>query len=490
MHILRRASTLALLALWGTLFFDHSIVIADTGEQLSTLKDQKSVAVTIYNTDLALVKDMRHVPLASGDFNLAWRDVSAHMHPETALLRSVTNPGSVTVAEQNFNFDLLTPQSLLNKYVGQTVSIVKINPVTGVESKESAVVLAAGNGVVLKMADRIETGMPGRITFEKVPGNLRDRPTLVIAGVHSGLAMQELELSYLTGGLSWKADYVAELNDTDDQLDLSGWVTLTNTSGASFPNARLQLVAGDINRVQQEFSAPMTLRAKIAADASAMPMREESLMEYHLYGLDRLTTIAENQTKQVALLNASGVPARKELVLAGSDYYYASSYGDLGQKLKVSVFVQFDNKASARLGMPLPKGTIRVYKRDKAGNAQFAGEDHIDHTAKNETVRIKLGNSFDVTAGKKQTDFKQSSTGNNDINRFESAYEITLKNAKKEPATVIVQEPIPGDWKMVDENQPHSKPASNTAVWKVDVPAEGTTTLKYRVQVRYYRSGP
>nr|WP_240142374.1 DUF4139 domain-containing protein [Nitrosomonas oligotropha] len=461
------------------------MAMAGADERLSTLNDQKVVAVTIYNSDLALVKDVRNVSLANGDFNLAWRDVSALMRPETALLRSVSNPGSITIAEQNFNFDLLTPQSLLNKYVGQTVSIVKINPATGVESKESALVLAAAEGVVLKMADRIETGLPGRITFENVPGNLRDRPTLVIEGTHHGHTAQALELSYLTSGLAWKADYVAELNDADDQLDLSGWVTLTNTSGTRYVNAKLQLVAGDINRVQQEFAAPVAMRAKMAADSVAEPMRQESLMEYHLYNLDRLTTIAENQTKQVALLNVSGVPARKELVLAGSDYYYASGYGDLGQKLKVSVFMQFDNKESARLGMPLPKGILRAYKRDKAGNAQFVGEDRIDHTPKNEIVRVKLGQSFDVTADKKQTDFKQLSTGNNGINRFESAYEITLKNAKKEMATITVQEPIPGDWKIIEESQPHHKPASNTAVWQVAVPAESAVTLKYRVQVRF-----
>jgi len=487
MYPTRRTCNQALLTICSLFFFSNAMVMAaDAVEQLSTLKEQKSVAVTIYNDDLALIKDLRQVTLVNGDFNLAWRDVSAQMRPETALLRSITNPGSVEVLEQNFNFDLLTPQSLLNKYIGQTVSVVKSNPATGVESKENAIVLAASNGVVLKLADRIETGMPGRITFDNVPSNLRDRPTLVIGGDNSGKATQDLELSYLTGGISWKADYVAELNDKDDQLDLSSWVTLTNTSGTSYPNAKLQLVAGDINRVQREFAAPKALRAKTMADSATAPMREEALMEYHLYSLDRLTTIAENQTKQVALLNASGVPANKELVLAGSDYYYAASYGDLGQKMKVDVFVQFDNKESARLGMPLPKGIIRVYKRDKTGNAQFVGEDHIDHTAKNETVRLKLGKSFDVTADKKQTEFKQLSTGGtNSINRFESAYEITLKNAKKEVATVVVQEPIPGDWKMVDESQPHSKPASNTAMWKVDVPAEGTSTLKYRVHVKY-----
>jgi hypothetical protein len=468
--------------------FGYAATVVAGSEQLSTLKDQKSVAVTIYNNDLALIKDVRNLFLINGDFNLAWRDVSGLMRPETASLRSITHPGSIAIVEQNFNFDLLTPQSLLNKYVGQMVSVVKINPATGVESRESAVVLSAGDGVVLKMADRIETGLPGRITFENVPGNLRDRPTLVIEGSHKGQAAEELELSYLTGGLSWKADYVAELNDADNRLDLSAWVTLTNTSGTRYANAKLQLVAGDIHRVQQEFAAPVAQRAKMAAAAVAEPMRQESLMDYHLYTLDRLTTIAENQTKQVALLNAAGVPARKELVLMGSDYYYASSYGDLGQKLKVNVWVQFDNSEPARLGIPLPKGILRAYKRDKAGNAQFVGEDQIDHTPKNESVRVKLGQSFDVTANKRQTDFKQLSTGNtgnSGTNRFESAYETALKNARKETATVMVQEPIPGDWKIVEESHPHDKPASNTAIWKVDIPAEGSATLKYRVQVKY-----
>ena len=481
----------ALLIVGCTLLLGKNLAMAGNDEQLSTLNDQKSVAVTIYNNDLALIKDVRNLSLANGDFNLAWRDVSALIRPETAALRSITHPGSIAVVEQNFNFDLLTPQSLLNKYVGQMVTIVKVNPATGVESRESALVLATSDGVVLKMADRIETGLPGRITFENVPGNLRDRPTLVIDGSHTGTAVEELELSYLTGGLSWKADYVAELNDAENQLDLSAWVTLTNTSGTRYANAKLQLVAGDVHRVQREFAAPVAQRAKLAAAAMAEPMRQESLMDYHLYTLARLTTIAENQTKQVALLNAAGVPARKELVLMGSDYYYASSYGDLGQKMTVNVWLQFDNKTSSRLGMPLPKGILRAYKRDKDGNAQFVGEDQIDHTPKNEAVRVQLGQSFDVTANKKQIDFKQLSAGNSGnpgnsgANRFESAYEITLNNAKKESVTVKVQEPIPGDWKIVEESHQHDKPASNTALWKVDVPAEGSATLKYRVQVKF-----
>lgn len=456
------------------------------GELRSTLQDQQSVAVTIYNEDLALVKDQRRIALGSGENALAFRDVSAGMRPETALLRSLTSPGKLSVIEQNFDFDLLTPGKLLEKYVGKAVSVVRTNPASGNDSTEQALVLSANEGVVLKIGNRIETGMPGRIVYPDVPENLRDRPTLVMSLHNGGAAQQEVELSYLTGGLAWKADYVAELNAADDKLDLSGWVTLTNTSGATYRNAKLQLVAGDVNRVQDEMRYAVRLeKAAMPMAAAAPSMAEESLLEYHLYTLDRPTTIAENQTKQVALLNAAGVPARKELLLRGANYYYGSSYGDLGQKMKVAVFVEFDNKEASRLGMPLPKGVIRVYKKDGAGNAQFVGEDRIDHTPKNEKVRLKLGESFDVTADKKQTDFKRLPNPAKGNSMFESAFEIVLKNAKKDDVVVKVQEPIPGDWKILEESHKHSKAASNTAIWSVKVPAEGSVKLSYRVQVRY-----
>lgn len=456
-------------------------------ERRSTLADQQSVAVTIYNSDLALVKEVRKLKLDSGLNLLAMREVSARMRPETAQLRSLSHPGAFTLLEQNFDFDLLTPQKLLEKYVGRSVRIAKTHPTTGAETLVDALVLSANNGVVLKVGDRIETGIPGRIVYDSVPENLRDRPTLVMQLHNSKAAEQQLELSYLSGGLNWKADYVAELNADDSGLDLAGWVTLTNESGTSYPNARLQLVAGDVNRVQDE----MRLAAKrghIAMEvAAAAPadMAQEQLFEYHLYTLGRPTTIADNQTKQVALLSAAGVPARKELVFAGNDYYYRSSVGELGQKMKIGVFVEFENRESAQLGMPLPAGTVRVYKKDKAGNAQFVGEDRIEHTPKNEKVRLKLGNAFDITADKKQTDFKKRTSTDKYHYAFESAYEIVLKNAKNEAVTVTVQEPVPGDWKMLEENFQHDKAAAGTALWRIKVPAEGSTTLRYRVLVRY-----
>ncbi len=462
------------------------VLSIESDEMRSSLSDQQSVAVTIYNNNLALVKDQRKVKLVNGLNNLALRDVSAQIRPETALLRSLSHAGSFSTLEQNFDFDLLTPQKLLEKYVGKHVNVVRVNPANGAETTEQATVLSANNGVVMKIGNRIETGIPGRIVYDDVPANLRDRPTLVTKLDSKTAAEQTVELSYLTGGLGWKADYVAELNPKEDSIDLSGWVTLTNTSGATYSNAKLQLVAGDVNRVENNYPRALEMRKSVGmvADAAA-PMAEESLLEYHLYSLDHPTSIAENQTKQVALLSASNVPARKELVLRGSDYYYGSSYGDLGQKLKVGVFVEFDNKEAAKLGIPLPKGIMRMYKKDSQGNAQFVGEDNIDHTPKNETVRLKLGESFDVTADKKQTDFKTLPRPAKGNSMFESAYEIVLKNAKKERTTVIVQEPIPADWKILKENHPSQKATSNTAVWKIDVPAEGRVTLNYRVQVKY-----
>ncbi|HZU53413.1 MAG TPA: DUF4139 domain-containing protein [Holophagaceae bacterium] len=468
-----------------------SLAAQQPGEIQTTQKDQKTLAVTIYNSDLALVKDQRTVKLPKGDARLAFQEVSAQIKPETALLRSLTEPKGFWVAEQNFDFDLLTPDKLLDKYVGRAVTVISQRPNADnagmKEVREQATVLSTNNGVVLQFADRIETGINGRIVYPDVPANLRARPTLVI-NLHSGAEKaQTLELSYLTGGLGWKADYVANLAPDEKTMDLSGWVTLTNQSGIAYPDATLQLVAGDVNRVQPR---PMMLggvaktREYAIADSPA-PMAEQSLFEYHLYTLDRPTTLAANQTKQVALLSASAVPVTKELVLEGQPYYYQSTYGELGDKLKVGVFVTFDNKEANHLGMPLPKGIIRVYKQDSEGRAQFVGEDSIDHTPKNENVRVKLGESFDVTGHRKQTDFKALGRDAKRLTVTESAYEIRLKNAKKETATVLVREPIPGDWEMVSSSLPYTKPASGTAEFKVAVPAEGETVLTYRVRVKW-----
>jgi hypothetical protein len=458
------------------------------GEQRSTLEDQTAVAVTIYNDDLALIRDSRRVDLPAGRSNLAFRDVSARIRPETALLRATEGPAP-RVIEQNFDFDLLTPASLLEKYVGREVGLVSTHPTTGEETEEPATVLAASDGVVLRVGDRIETFQPGqapgRIVYRDIPATLRDRPTLVLALDAGEAGSRQLELSYLSGGLDWRADYVGELSADQQQLDLAGWVTLTNRSGTSYHNAQLQLVAGEVNQVEEAMQPPQFDGMVMRAAASAPSMREESLFEYHLYTLAHPTTIADNQTKQVALLDAPGVRVGKELLIEGDQRLYQEPRGELAQDLAVNVYLTATNDQASNLGLPLPAGIVRIYQRDSQGNAQFIGEDRIDHTPKNESIRLMLGQSFDVTAERKQTEFKKLSGTGPWQYQFESAYEVLVKNAKPEPQTVVIQERIPGDWTMLEESAPHEKGNANTALWRLEVPAESEARLTYRVRVRF-----
>ena len=471
-----------------TLALLFSLPALAVDEKKSTAADQTALAVTIYNGNLALVKDARRVKLGGGENLLAWRDVSAQIQPETALLRALDG-SRLTLLEQNFDFDLLTPEKLLEKSVGETVRVIRTQPITGVEVSESATILAANSGSVLQFSDRVETGIPGRLAFPAVPAGLRDRPTLSMLlrtdapDKPSRPVERGLELSYLTGGLSWKADYVAELTAREDRLDLNGWVTLSNTSGAAYPNAQLQLVAGEVNRVQQEVMKVLRAAPMAAAMADGN-MHEESLFEYHLYTLERPTTIGDNQTKQVALLSAQDVRTGKEYRLYGSDWYYTGAHGDLGRKLKPGVFLEFTNKGGS-LGIPLPKGIVRVYKKDVAGHAQFIGEDRIDHTARGEVVRLKLGEAFDITADKLQTDFQKLTGFNAKDGLYESSYQIEIRNAKAEAVTVKVIEPMPGEWQVLQESLPHDKETAHTAVWQVPVAAEGKTVLTWRVRVKY-----
>jgi hypothetical protein len=455
-------------------------------EQQSTLADQTAISVTIYNENLALIKDKRQLTLDTGINALAFRGVSANMRPETALLRSEHADG-LRILEQNFDFDLLTPQKLLEKYVGKQIQIARMNPATGKESIETATVLSTVEGTVVKIDDRIETNPLGRFIFDNVPANLRDQPTLVTQISNKTKGSQEVELSYLTGGLSWKADYVAELNANDSQLDLTGWITLTNQSGTAYNNAKLQLVAGDVNQVQPERvkSRIYEMRSEMAAPMADGAVSEEALFEYHLYSLPRETNLADKQTKQVSLLSAQSVPVTKQLLLQGANYYYLQQYGEIGRKMKVGVFVEFENTKADGLGLPLPKGIVRVYKNDSQNNAQFIGEDRIDHTAKNDTIRLKLGDAFDVTGTKVQTDFKQRPHAGRYHNAYSSSFELTLNNAKSEPVTVTVREPIPGEWQMLKETHPHSEVSSSMAEWQITIPAESKQTLSYQVEVKY-----
>ncbi len=471
----RRRAMLAAYLMPGLL----ALAVAPAGAQETrvTIQDQVGVAVTIYNENLALVKDRRKADLEQGLNNLAFVDVSAQMRPETALLRA--EGGQVSVLEQNFDFDLLTPEKLLELSVGDTVRVVNVNPATGSERVEEARLLSVSNGIVLRIGDRIETDYPGRIVFSNLPARLRARPTLVLALDSAAAGQREVELNYLTGGLAWQADYVAELSADETRLDLSGWVTLTNTSGTAYREAQLQLVAGDVNQVQPMMRQRLDTMAASAEAMPAPPMAEEALFEYHLYTLARPTTIGDNQTKQVALLSGSGIPVRKEYRFVNITNAYNYQMAEPA-RVNATVRMSFDNEEADHLGVPLPRGIVRVYKNDSAERAIFVGEDSIDHTPKGETVNLALGQAFDVTALPKQTEFEQISD-----RVFETAFEIELKNARKQAVTVTVAENIPAQWKMLSESHPHEKTGAFQATWKIEVPAEGSTTLKYKVRVTF-----
>jgi len=449
---------------------------AQVTEHLSTLADQRAVSVTIYNSNLALVRDRRRVTLPRGRSRLALRDVSAQIQSETALFRSLAARNTIDIVEQNFDYDLLSPSKLLEKFVGRTVTVIHTNARTGERSRESARVLATNDGVVLQYADRIETTVDGTIAYPTIPGTLRDRPTLTIDLENSEPKPQDLELTYLTGGLSWRADYVGQLASDGKSLDLAGLVTLQNASGTTYTNAALSLVAGDVNNAR---SAPP--QGSTVGVIGRVTSRPSALSEYHLYSVHEPTTIADRQTKQVALLSAHAVPVVQSLELRGGTGYYETVASDLGTRLPVGSYLSFTNQ-NGELGIPLPSGIVRIYARDVNGSSQFIGSDFIGHTPKFQSVRLYLGTSFDVTARKRQTNFHVVSDGPH-VN--ESSYEVVISNAKDAAVSVVVVEPIPGDWKILAESAPHEKTSSGTVNWTLTVPANGSTTLTYTSRVRF-----
>ena len=368
------------------------------------LEDQTAVAITIYNVNLGLVKDQRQIKLQKGEGEVRFMDVASQIIPASVHIKSIIDSGSLLVLEQNYEYDLLNPQKLLDKYVGKDVKLYYKNPYTEREEVVTATLLSNNGGPIFKIGNEITFGHPGRIIFPGVPENLISKPTLVWLLDNSLTSAQKVEASYLTNGINWRADYVLTLNEKDDRADLSGWVTIDNKSGTTYQNARLKLVAGDVNRVRDEYEyRDKMLRVAEAAAKAAPQFQEEEFFEYHIYTLQRPSTIKDNQTKQISLITAGDIPVKKELVYYGAKYYYYSQYGEAVSNQKVGVFVEMENKKEHNLGIPLPKGIVRVYKHDSEGSLQFVGEDRIDHTPKDEKVRVKLGDAFDVV-GRQEAD--------------------------------------------------------------------------------------
>src|SRR5246500_4605987 len=450
----------------------------------TTLNDQTDLSVTVYNSNIALVRDVRNLPLPNGLFRLKLMDIAATVNPATVHFRSLNEPDKLGVIEQNYEYDLLEPAKLLHKYVGKEVTLTRAYMENGSTRREDikATLLADNNGPVWKIGNDIVTGMYGETyRFPEVPANLFDRPTLLMSLENRGSRKQQIEASYLAGNLSWNSDYVLTVGREDKAADLDGWVTLVNNSGTAFHNARLQLVAGDLNRIQPPAAAPMTRDMAMAKAVRAEQFAQENFSEYHLYTLGRKTSVEDKETKQISLLQGSGIPVEKHFVVSGQNFYYHNQQNP-GSPLKdnVMVFYKFKNDEKSGLGMPMPAGNVRVYQKDSKGNILFVGEDRIDHTPKDELVTIHIGNAFDVVSERKQTDYKRI-----DTHTWEMEFEITLRNHKDTPITVEVNEPIGGDWEMVNSSHKYTKTAAWAAQFNVPVAANGTSVLKYRIRARW-----
>jgi hypothetical protein len=455
---------------------------AALAQQTSTEADRKAVSITVYNQNFGVVREVRELKqLGTGQISLEFRDVAANIQPETVAIKSLTAPGAISVLEQNYRYDLLTPQTLLEKFVGKKIRTYRYHEATGKEEAADAELLSVNDQQpILRLNGEVTFGYPARFAFPQVPDNLIAKPTLMWL-VSSQKAQQTLEVSYLTQNLNWSADYVLVVNEQDTQAALQGWVTLVNQSGASYKNAELKLVAGDVNRVQPERAyAKTSLAVPAAAPPGGAGFSEQGLFEYHMYTLGRPTTVLQNEQKQVSLLEADGIKIDKKLIFYGQQYWFRGQYGQIQSNQKVGVYLDFKNEQSNKLGMPLPKGTLRVYKADKSGAKQFVGEDQIDHTPRDEKIRVKMGEAFDVVGDRKQLEWRALGSCTS-----ESRWEIELRNHKDTAVEVEDYEPIGGDWTILESSIPFDKKDAGTFTFNVKVAARGKTKVSYRVRLRY-----
>jgi hypothetical protein len=405
--------------------------------------------------------------------------------PATVHFRSLTDPAKLGVIEQNYEYDLLDPQKLLQKYVGREMTVMRTN-ISGDAMKwnlEKGLLLADNNGgTVWKIGDEIVTNAQP-YSFPDLPGNLYSRPTLVWTLENRGAGAQRVEASYLTNNMNWSADYVLTVGRDEKSADLDGWVTLVNNSGAAYTNTKLQLVAGEVHLAEPEPAMKSRIYSQLEAVAagSASQFQQEGLSEYHLYTLERRTSIQNNESKQISLLTGTNIPVEKYLSVEGQQYFYRNPQG-IGNAIPqpVKVYYRFKNDEKSGLGMPLPAGTVRVYQADSRGATQFAGENKIDHTPKDETLRIYVGNAFDVVCERKQMDYKKLAG-----NLYEMEYQIALRNHKDGPVTVEVREPVGGDWEVVDSNYKWTKLDATTIGFSIPVEKDGAATLDYRVRVKW-----
>ena len=443
---------------------------------------RKSLELTIYENDLALVKDQRDLKLTGAQTTLAIAGVSGQLQPESVLFRSLS-ADPLQVVEQSFDFNTLSPQVLLQRAVGREVSVYTPNPVTGKDTIERAKVLSVDQGLVLDIGGKIHTQVPGRIVFDTLPEGLRTSPTLLITAKGASNKDLRTELSYLTGGLSWRTNYVIDFDSDAKRLDLTAWATITNATGIDFQNAKVKLISGQVNRAAP---APVAMKAMRGGPEVAMAMaapadgiQQQSLGGYHLYTIDKPVSVENNRTKQLALLNGKGIVAKQEHVVRGEVYFYRQQMPDRPPVTQAETVISLKNEKASGLGLPLPAGTVRVYGQDETGAPQFLGEATVDHTAEGAEMRLTVGRDADVTAEREQKGFVRASE-----RIVLATWRVTLKNAKSKAVSVRVIEPLSGAWEITKESQAHDKANAQMAEWTLAVPAKGQTVLEYTAKIQ------
>jgi hypothetical protein len=454
------------------------ILLCCSSLALAQSSAQGDVSVTIYNDNLALVQDVRTIDLPNGRSKQEFPDVSAQIQPQTVTLSG----RDIGIVEQNFDYDLLSPDKLMEKAVGQTITIVRTNPATGSETREQAKVLAANGGIILQIGNRIEVlrddGLPVRVVFDKVPENLRARPTLSVTLETGSGGSRPVSLSYLTPGMGWNADYVALFDEKAGKIDVQGWVTLRNNTGTTFNNARTLLIAGQPARGGGRYGGGGGYRGYSGDDSEDGSMERagtesanrERLGDYYVYPIKERTTIANAQTKQVSFLDVVAVPARKA-------YEYRVGWlQTISDPLSFSTVLKFSSSAQGGLGDALPAGTVRVYMRDARGQPQFIGENGIGHTPMGSELAIKTGDAFDVRVKavvEKRERLSQY--------RWRTSMRYTLTNARPSAVTAdLIQQGLDWVWmdtKIISESIKSTRISSDATQWQVPIPANGTTQV-------------
>ncbi len=431
---------------------------------------QGDLAVTIYNNDRALVEDKRVLNLPAGRSRQEFRDVAAQIQPETVTLSG----RGIGIVEQNFDFDLLTPAALMQNAVGQTVTLVRVNPANGQETRERARILAANGGVVMQIGDRIEVlrddGLPARVIFDQVPPTLRARPTLSVTLQSDGGGSRPVTLTYLTPGLSWSADYVALFDEANGKMDVQGWITLTNNSGTPYLNASTTLVAGSVgNRNRYDYNDGSM------DSAGTETSSRERLGDFYLYPLAERTTIQDKQTKQVSFLDVQNTPATR-------GYEFRNGWlSTSDQPRSVNSVLRFSSSRNQGLGDALPAGTIRVYQRDARGNPQFVGEHQIGHTPMGSAIGLITGQSFDIKVRPVVEERTKLGTG-----RWRTKMRYTVTNAGPRPVTVdVVQSGLWGETRIAEESLKSERLTADDTRWRVSVPANGEATVTATFDSRY-----